>query len=506
MIRRADFAQKSNHTNAYENISTISIRDFTKEGLIGPNLRKPDFQRETNHWNPQQVLSLLECFINGDLIPSVILWQSETHLFVIDGGHRLSVLRAWVEDDYGDGPISISYFGDAISKNQKTAAGRARKIIAENIGTWQHFKTKIDASEIDQKVSSVISRGLPIQWVKGDVEKAESSFFRINTQGTPLDPIEESLLRYRKYPIAIVSRAVIRAGMGHKYWSRFDLSSTKEVEDISKSLHSTLFDPELTSPIKTLDLPLGGAKGIRDALQVLMEYFYISCTSQTQKQIKIDHLGEDEDGSKTVTVLNKALELAQKITGNSHGSLGLHPAVYFYGPSGVHSIPMFLGTCIFIGEKLNNNDANFFKKFTENREVIESALIAHKELIATVLQKTYSKKRIYGYSQIIRNIFEAAVNSQPIGEEKIVEWGGVVGKIIVGAEAITASEFSDATKNTTFIRTALLSTSKCPICKGYLDISKSVSYDHKDRREDGGIGNPENCQLTHPYCNQGYKG
>ena len=78
MIKREDFAASDTEPSSFENVSTISLRDFTKGGLIGPSLRKPDFQRETNHWTPDQVVSLLECFVNGDLIPSVILWQSPT--------------------------------------------------------------------------------------------------------------------------------------------------------------------------------------------------------------------------------------------------------------------------------------------------------------------------------------------------------------------------------------------------------------------------------------------
>lgn len=93
MIAREDFAASNDDAASFENVGTISLRDFTTGGLIGPSLRKPDFQRETNHWLPEQVVSLLECFVNGDLIPSVILWQSPTFLFVIDGGHRLSALR-----------------------------------------------------------------------------------------------------------------------------------------------------------------------------------------------------------------------------------------------------------------------------------------------------------------------------------------------------------------------------------------------------------------------------
>ncbi|WKV95646.1 DUF262 domain-containing protein [Pseudomonas sp. H22_DOA] len=119
LIKREDFAASDTESSSFENVSTISLRDFTSGGLIGPSLRKPDFQRETNHWSPEQVVSLLECFVNGDLIPSVILWQSPTFLFVIDGGHRLSVLKAWIDDDYGDGPTSQPFFGYHISGEQK---------------------------------------------------------------------------------------------------------------------------------------------------------------------------------------------------------------------------------------------------------------------------------------------------------------------------------------------------------------------------------------------------
>src|SRR5688572_10667393 len=105
MIARADFALQGDEPASVDTIDKIGLRDLTTGSLLLPILRKPDFQRETNHWSPEQVASLIESFVNGDLIPSVILWKSPLHLFVIDGGHRLSVLRAWIEDDYGDGPI-----------------------------------------------------------------------------------------------------------------------------------------------------------------------------------------------------------------------------------------------------------------------------------------------------------------------------------------------------------------------------------------------------------------
>ena len=142
MIARADFATDENDEAHFETVDRISLRDFTKGALLGPNLRKPDFQRETNHWSPEQVVSLLECYVNGDLIPSVILWKSPSYLFVIDGGHRLSVLKAWIEDDYGDGPVSQAFFGYEVSPEQKAAAEKTRKLVEAKVGSWHHFQSR----------------------------------------------------------------------------------------------------------------------------------------------------------------------------------------------------------------------------------------------------------------------------------------------------------------------------------------------------------------------------
>lgn len=503
MIERSDFATiKETVKMAYESINAIALKDFA--GLIGATLRKPDFQRETNHWSPEQVVSLLECFVNGDLIPGVILWKSPSYIFVIDGGHRLSALKAWVEDDYGDGPKSLAYFGGTIPKGQKKAAETTRSLIQEKIGSYKHIETKIQQGQIDEKSSVIVSRGLPLQWVNGDVDKAENSFFKINTQGTPLDYIEESLLRNRRKPIAIASRAVIRAGYGHKYWSKFSPDNAKKIEQLSKILHETLFDPELSSPVKTIDLPLGGSKGIRAALMVLIEFFSIACEINSAKPLKVEYGNDDTDGSNTIQVLNAALKVAQRMTGNEKGSLGLHPAIYFYGPNGSHIIPMFLGTSRVISKAIIDNNKDFFIKFTNNRSKIEEILIRDKELIATVLQKNGSQRRIRAYENIFKKIIESW-SPESITQENIVDWGGVSGRIILGNIKDTSIDFTDDIKSKVFIINALKREQRCPICNGFIDIAKSVSYDHIQRKQDGGKGSFDNCQITHPFCNQSIK-
>lgn len=511
MILREDFALQSKSTSpTFDNITTISVQNFLPGNFIAPILRKPDFQRETNHWTPEQVVSLLECFISGDLIPSVILWRSPTYLFVIDGGHRLSALRAWIEDDYGDGPTSKKFFGDnAIPKEQKLAAKKTRDMISEKIGSWQQFQSLANSpqpSEEDlRKISTVNTRGLPIQWVQGHADKAEASFFKINTKGTPLDDVEELLLKNRKKPIAIASRAVIRYGMGHKYWSSFDKEIGIQIEQLAKELHTTLFDPELNTPIKTLDLPLGGSKGVRAALQVLIEFILTANKNQQGEPSGIDKYNDDETGQETVDVLTKAVRLAKRISGNDQGSLGLHPAIYFYGPTGRHVSPLFMGTAALISQKLANNDKTFFNTFTSVRGKLETLLILDKPFIATILQKIIGPKRVVQYANLLDKIISHLAEKGEVTDQDLVEYAKLVGKVFVGDQKSNSKNFSDDNKSATFISTALKSAIKCPICDGYLDPQKSISYDHVEPKRDGGLGSFENCQLTHPYCNQSIK-
>ena len=77
-------------------------------------------------------------------------------------------------------------------------------------------------------------------------------------------------------------------------------------------------------------------------------------------------------------------------------------------------------------------------------------------------------------------------------------------KNLVNLDAMILRE-DDDTKSATFINTALKSAIKCPVCDGYLDSKKSISYDHIKPKREGGLGSIDNCQLAHPYCNQSVK-
>jgi hypothetical protein len=382
--------------------------------------------------------------------------------------------------------------------------------VKERVNTWAYYKSLQDdddsiTQEQRTKLLTLTSRGLQVQWVQGNADKAEASFFNINMKGTPLDDLEELLLRNRKKPIPIAARAIIRAGRGHKYWSQFSDAVAEGIEAESKMLSTLLFSPEIKRPIKTLDLPLGGSKGVRTAIRVLIDFILFANRKQQNDVPSVESFEDDSDGQLTLFVIKKVTALASRITGNDKGSLGLHPAIYYYGPSGRHSTPMFLGTSSLIAEKISNNDKHFFQKFTTIRERLESLLIEHKDLIATILQKSISQHRVPRYHKLLNNVIDALNAGQEISERELISFSDLDGKIIAGEFKRTSSKIGCEDKSKVFINAALENGIKCSVCGGYIDVEKSVSYDHIQPVRDGGLGTSANTQLTHPYCNQSVK-
>jgi len=312
------------------------------------------------------------------------------------------------------------------------------------------------------------------------------------------------LIKCRKKPIAIAARAILRAGSGHKYWSGFGPAASEQIEMAASGFNKLLFEPEADTPIKTLELPIGGSVSPVDALALLIEI--MSITGSMEKDGKqIDSYPDDTTGTETLAVIDNSVKIMNRITGNSPGSLGLHPAVYFYNERAKFSRFMFLGMVALIQEKVRENNSGFFKKFTIARKRLEEFLISNKNLLGLVIQNLSRTQRV----PKMRNLFEYLVNSLQDSEtvqlEQAIAHIGLQGRILDVNTPQVAAHISDDTKSIVFLRTAISTALCCPICGGILDPKKSVSYDHITPVREKGHGGPENVQLAHPYCNTGYK-
>ncbi len=94
-------------------------------------LRKPEFQRDTSNWNPEMILEFIRTFLDGGLIPAIIVWHSKAtnNLYIIDGAHRVSALIAYVNDDYGNGELSRSAWGQSVPAAQAKLHTKTKNLI-----------------------------------------------------------------------------------------------------------------------------------------------------------------------------------------------------------------------------------------------------------------------------------------------------------------------------------------------------------------------------------------
>jgi len=513
LIEREDFEVEEN-TNPGKKKETISIEDIKADSFFFSNIRKPDFQRETNEWDSERICELIKSFIEGDLIPAIILWRSTGgYLFVIDGSHRLSALSAWVNNDYGDGEISKQFYDGVIPDEQLKIAEETRKLINKKVGLYEDFRLALThpdkvPPEIVKSAKSLAALAIQLQWVEGDASKAENSFFKINQQAAPIDKTELKLLESRKKPNSIAARAIIRSGKGHKYWSRFSKEIQDQIQEIAKEINEILFEPKLQTPIKTLDLPVGGKLSSAQTLQLILDFVNIvNKIDFNNKDFNNKEVNDDLTGKTTINFLKKVRKVAYILNSNHKSSLGLHPILYFYSQNGQHRTVSFLAVVDFV---MKLDERRKLKDFIYVRENFEDFLQNYDYLIKQIYEKHRDVQKSYKH---ISNFFEQVVIN--LKAEKTLD--DTLNQIISSDDfkylnilnkekSITSStkEFNTNKKSEIFIKDALRSVPRCKICNGLIH-RNSISIDHIQRKEDGGLATSDNGQITHPYCNTGYK-
>lgn len=481
----------------------LKISELVKgESFFYSSLRKPDFQRETSDWDKNKIAAFIKSFIEGDLIPSIILWQAGQYTFVIDGAHRLSALISWVNSDYGDGFISQSFFNHDIDNEQRKIAEQTKRYIDKEVGTYRSFMDAVrNPEQANPKLLMSANKlgflSLQLQWVTGSSEKAESSFFTINQKATPISDTEIALLKSRKKPYAMSSRAILRSGAGHKYWDDFSKEIQLEIERIAKEINENLFTPELKTPVKTLDLPLAGKGYSSRSLPLIFDLVKLA------NNVSSKDVNEDLNGDETVGYLKNTLKVVRRFTTTHASSLGLHPAVYFYSEKGRYQPTAFMAWIELVKDFHSNKS---FDAFIKIRRDFEQALIAYKYLTNQVTVKYGSGLK--GYKQL-KEVYERLI--ELVSEGRSMPEIGISMKesfpylnMDYKGDSLKTADFNANTKSEVFINSALSEASKCKICEGYIHIN-SITIDHVDRKEDGGIGVAENGQIAHPYCNSTFK-
>ena len=507
LIPREDFEISESPSNGQKK-ETISIEDLKPDSFFCPLVRKPDFQRETNEWDPEKVTQFIESFVDGDLIPALILWRSPSGLlFVIDGSHRLSSLLAWINDDYGDGNISKVFYGMNIPDEQILTAEKTRKLVKRTVGTYNDLKQATKhpntvPESIAQKTKNLGAIAIQLQWIEGGITAAEKSFFKINMEAVPINKTELLLLKSRNKPNCISARAIIRSGSGHKYWSNFAETNQENIEKLAKEIHELLFFPKLVTPIKSLDVPMGGKLYSAQTLPLVLEF--VNLTNNLPQDFN-SIVEDDADGSATIKMLKNTKRVAQQINSMHPSSLGLHPIVYFYSADGRHKIASFYASVSFVMELFKHNRVNDFIKV---RKQFEEIIIKFDYLVQQINRKLRSAQSSYPY---IKDFYFEIIDLLVSGKQTEELISTIIQNpkfdyltLQQDSPSITSENFSSQRKSAVFIHEAIRDLPRCKICGGFLH-KNSITIDHIQRKEDGGIGSTDNAQLAHPYCNTTYK-
>jgi len=515
LLPREDLASEAEST---ADIPGLKLSDLEK-GLIYSWLRKPDFQRETANWSPEQIADLIETFVKGNIIPSIILWQSGNRVFVIDGAHRLSALIAWVRDDYGAGKISAELYQNIIPEHQRTLHNMTRELVHGKIGSYEEHLAAAQfpgaaKPEVLKRATQFPFRSIDVQWIRNaSVDQARDAFFRINQGGTEIEATETRILRAKSSPLALSSRAISRGGSGHNYWRKFDTQRQAEIQTLGAELQKLLFAPPLQQPVKTLDVPLAGfgygSHVLPFAFDLVARTNRLTVADSTRRKTleKESSASDDPDGLETLSCLTATRKTVRLICSNHPSSLGLHPALYFYTPDGAfHSAALFNAADWFT----DLDSKGYLNDFLQLRERFESLILSHPVIVKPPSHKlgsgTRTKARTVALYERIFELMSKGASPEDVWSTIVEEPNFLFLKPADQDEKVKSLSgtpgrpFARGAKSAAFFSQAFPSAPKCSLCGGLLHVNGMV-VDHKQVKTEGGSSASANARMVHPICN-----
>ena len=497
LLARSDFFEI---TEEQSESNELRITDL-EPGIVFNRLRKPDFQRETANWEPSQIVGLIETFASGDIIPSIILWESGARIFVIDGAHRLSALIGWIRNDLGAGELSQALYGTRISAHQRRMHNETMNLIDRGVGRWDAFKNK----HVQWSMKT-----LQVQWIRGrTAEQAAKAFVRINQGGTEIDPVEERILRTARSALSVATRTIVRGGTGHPYWQHFtDAEAKRDVPVLGAEVHRRLYEPPLELPIKTLDLPLAGASHGPHALRLAFDLVALSnrlpVLDSTRSKSATETLPQDNAGDDTLNYLKRVKKVVGRILSDDPGSFGLHPALWFYNYNGQFQSAALLNVITWLNDLEKRDKLHTFRRL---RGRFEDLILDHPTLIKPSTNKlgtgSRTRKTMVGVLDRTLVLLGETNDNAAVWDALSREFKALHRDEDEQAEAAkrgtAGGAFDLSVKNATTLAD-LRSVPRCKLCGG-LKHRNGITLDHEEKRSDGGSSSLDNSRWVHPICN-----
>jgi hypothetical protein len=512
------------------------------------HIRKPDFQRETNAWTPDDCVEFLDSVVNGRIIPSIILWQSKesSMTYILDGAHRLSVIRAWMIDDWGD---KAGEYYDRLDKELiHQAAIKIREMLRAGIGffndfeeAWKEHQRLSEQGEAPKRKMSPLRYNqaafytqvtlshhtLAVQWEKGNYESAEQSFLRINRRGQALDPWEATLIEYRKSSYARVVMSIANSGESGHYWPEptADEVASEELRQLvagfaprSADIHQRLFVPPFSSPITSLNVPFMVAPAYFQKHKYLLEVLPLLLNREiaVSEEQQLALMGRDVQSPVNVVIRNADQLIVRVLDSLEHlvsprrnsTSLSLVPLFYWYNHKGQYARGLFYG---FVYWLLSGSQQDVTARklvFSTNRDRFEHLLFYYKPDIATLQERGGAGLKS---TKLTAEFFQAFMsmlsdNRTATTDELSDDFSGILQRYArvkkPGTKSKVSRLFSTNDRSEINVRKLFENAIRCHICGGVMDLQSGLQYDHVKDYAISHETDPETGEPTHPFCNR----
>lgn len=521
------------------------LRDAFRTRLF----RKPDFQRATAAWTPEQCLSLLESITDNQVVPSLIMWASpnNTLLYILDGAHRISVVMAWLLDDWGDRRNSEDYGSDEEERSIKRVAATVRDLVNTRIGTINEYQEageeivrltnegKAPRPEMGEKrfergsfYNRLLTGGVAfnILWVTGNYDRAERSFASINRSGTKLSEWEFKLIENRDSSFVRAVMALANNASAEHYWlgdipDGSDKSHLQQqAQDIVRDIHSlndTLFTPAFKRPPRELRQPIFVISKREQRPPYIAELLVVIDGGRGREGEVEAAIARDKASSPAVIVANgarlisRAREAFEHITGPSPKSLGLIPALFFYSDTGIHVRSLLYGLLHWLTSGIDEEILIRKRIFSGYRRSFEQILMQDKaEFIGNISRGTGSGPEVtvptaryyQGLLELLKLYQGDSTASGFIAAYETLLKGASSSRTRSTAVSTGRSRaFTSPQRSRLVLQEALRSAPQCGICGGLIDPLSDVQHDHILEYAKGGPTIPANQRLAHPFCN-----
>ncbi len=493
----------------------LKVKDLENSQII-EHLYKADNQRSTEYWRLEEIVEFMqECMSNPNTWLTVLYWMDENgNIYVIDGGHRVSLLIAWIKRYFADEQVDNAPNFD----DQQKADLR---YIRDKLGECCDFQKILADPSLMEVKDNIEKLSIRFMHVVGSPEDARKAFESINSKSKRLDRWEESHLKNRGRDTFYAIYACCYLNDNRANLIDLGEDEINRIIVLGEKIHNLLFKNILLDT----DLTHGKRIGLVTELLNILSNGSDMDLDESDGQAKrvFDRL------LALYTILSR---IAKPQGDNRNVSLGLHPQLYFFKDSRFQ-ITSFLAWFAIIAESHHENK---LQHFTSVRKSVET-LIANFPIATTeTVGKFGSGIKGHDRLQIVYRAFikigskvtidfddESSLNTIILALSKSFDYLNFNEHLEAGFHGIRdeqaiqdivnfveelkpderpkAQKFSLTTKTILRQKFNIQNQNFCRICDGLL-YSPSTEVDHYIAMAMGGHGNLDNAVLLHPYCNR----